>query len=308
MLPFTQHMEQAMKQPSRYIDLTTDYGFKRIFGTEVNKDLLMDFLNELFQGKKIIKDLVYNKNEHVGDTAEQGNVIFDLTCTTDDDSQFIIEVQRSKQTYFKERTIYYGSKLISDQAPQGGISGWNYAITEVYVIALMDGFHFSDTDEYLHDICLFNKKTGEIFYDKLGFIYIELLNFHKAEYALESDLDKWLYVLKNMANLKKLPAFLKKPVFQKLFTIAEYTNLSKGEKEMYDVSLKRKWDEFSALEYATEQGILQGIQQGMLQGMQQGELNGLRKSAKNMLNLGLDVDLVAKYLNLPVDEIKKLGH
>ncbi|WP_439257081.1 hypothetical protein [Lonepinella sp. BR2271] len=95
---------------------------------------------------------------------------------------------------------------------------------------------------------------------------------------------------------------------------------SKGEKEMYDVSLKRKWDEFSALEYATEQGILQGIQQGMLQGMQQGiqkgmqqgiqqgELNGLQKSAKNMLSLGLDLEIISKAVGLPVDEIKKLGH
>ncbi|WP_439257082.1 hypothetical protein [Lonepinella sp. BR2271] len=99
---------------------------------------------------------------------------------------------------------------------------------------------------------------------------------------------------------------------------------SKGEKEMYDVSLKRKWDEFSALENATEQGILQGIQQGMLQGMQQGIQKGmqqgiqqgmqqgikqgLRESAKNMLSLGLDLEIISKAVGLPVDEIKKLGH
>ncbi len=103
-----------MKHPSRYIDLTTGYGFKRIFGTEVNKDLLIDFLNDLFQGKKVIKDLVYNKNEHVGSMPSLGTVIFDLTCTTDDGSQFIIEVQRSDQNNLKQRMLYYGCKLIAD--------------------------------------------------------------------------------------------------------------------------------------------------------------------------------------------------
>ncbi|WP_439243124.1 Rpn family recombination-promoting nuclease/putative transposase [Lonepinella sp. BR2474] len=295
-----------MKTPSRYIDLTTAYGFKRVFGTDVNKDLLIDFLNELFQGKKVIKDLTYNKNEQQGDTAEQGLVIFDLTCTSEDDSQFIIEVQRSKQNYFKERTIYYGSKLISDQAPKGSVNGWNYAITEVYVIAIMDGFHFSDSKEYLHDICLFNQKTGQKFYDRLAFIYIELLNFNKPETVLESDLDKWLFVLKNMARLDKLPTFLKKPVFQKLFQIAEYSNLNKGEKQMYDVSLKRKWDEYAVREYWETEGMQKGIEKGIEKGIQKGIQETQRKNALNMLNLGLSLEIISKSVDLPIDEIKKL--
>ncbi|WP_439327486.1 Rpn family recombination-promoting nuclease/putative transposase [Lonepinella sp. BR2357] len=287
-----------MQQFSRYIDLTTDYGFKRVFGTDVNKDILIDFLNDLFQGRKIIKDLVYNKNEQVGDTSKLGTVIFDLICTADDDSQFIIEVQRSRQENFKERTIYYGSKLISDQALKGKREQWAYAINEVYVIAIMDGFHFSDTQDYLHDICLCNRKTGEIFYDKLGFIYIELLNFSKTENALESDLDKWLFVLKNMSRLDKLPVYLKKPIFQKLFQIAEYSNLSKGEKEMYDVSLKRKWDEYAVKQYWKKEGLQEGIQEGKLENM--------KSVTRNMLSLGLDVELISKAVGLSVEEIKKL--
>ncbi|WP_238387283.1 Rpn family recombination-promoting nuclease/putative transposase [Sphingobacterium olei] len=173
-----------MAQPTRYIDITTDYGFKRIFGSEANKDLLISFLNELFCGRKVIQDLYYNKNEHVGETDDIGAVIFDLTCTSIDGSQFIIEVQRTPQRNLKRRMLYYGSKLIADQAPKGGRKGWNYAISEVYVIVLMDGFPMPGRDgseDFLHDICLSKRGSGEVFYEDLGFIYIEprrALSFH----------------------------------------------------------------------------------------------------------------------------------
>ncbi|WP_439242169.1 Rpn family recombination-promoting nuclease/putative transposase [Lonepinella sp. BR2474] len=281
-------------KPSRYIDLTTDYGFKRIFGTEPNKDLLISFLNELFKSKKVIKDLTYNKNEQVGDTLSQGAVIFDLICTADDDSQFIIEVQRSAQENFKARTLYYGSKLISDQAPKGERSGWRYAISEVYVIVIMDRFRFSNTDDYLHDICLCNRKTGEIFYDRLGFIYVELLNFHKKEEQLETDLERWLFVLKNMTKLDKLSPYLRKPIFEKLFNIAEYANFSKEEKNMYDVSLKRKWDEEAVMDYAVKQGV------------RQGELKNAKENAVKMLSRGFDVQTISEITDLSVEEIKNL--
>lgn len=255
-----------------YIDPTTDYGFKRIFGSEVNKDLLIAFLNNLFRGRKTIQDLLYNKNEHVGDAEVMGNVIFDLTCTADNGEQFIIEVQRSTQVNLKRRMLYYGSKLIADQAPKGKRKEWNYGISEVYVIVLMDGFAMpdhKDSKKFLHDICLCNRDTGEIFYEDLGFIYLELINFVKVEADLESDLDKWLYILKNMSTMERLPVYLRKPIFEKLFQVAEYSKLSKEEREMYDTSLKRKWDNKAVLDYAREEGLQKGIEQGIEKGKQE---------------------------------------
>src|SRR5690606_29448283 len=146
-----------------------------------------------------------------------------------------------------------GSKRIADEAPKGKRKEWDYAIPEVYVIVLMDGFPMPESnahDRYLHDICLCYRNTGEVFYNDLGFIYLELLNFVKTESELETDLDGWLYVLKNMSKLNRIPLYLRKPVFEKLFDIAEYSRLTKEEKQMYDTSLKRKWDTAGALEYA----------------------------------------------------------
>lgn len=162
--------------PKKYIDPLVDFGFKKIFGSYSNRNLLIALLNELFRGRKKIVELVYNKNEHPGDTEEIGGVIFDLTCTASNGEQFIIEVQRSAQVNLKRRMLYYGSKLISDQAPKGKRKDWNYAISEVYVIALMDGFPMPGGDGDGHcvlDICLCNRDTGKVFYEDLGFIYLE---------------------------------------------------------------------------------------------------------------------------------------
>ena len=247
-------------EKTKYIDLTSDYGFKRVFSSEPNKDLLIDFINALFNGRKVIEDLTYDKNEYVGDTDEMGTVILDLLCTGSDGEKFVVEVQTSPQFNFKRRMLYYGSKLISDQAPKGNRKHWNYGISEVYVIVLMDGFRFSENDEarVLHDICLCYRDTGKVFYEDMGYIFIELINFTKKEDELKSDLDSWLFVLKNMSRLDKIPLYLRQPIFKKLFNIAEYSKLNREEKEMYDISLKRKWDAQGALTYAEQKGREEG--------------------------------------------------
>ena len=118
-----------------FIDPLSDYGFKFLFGREPCKDLLVDFLNEIFKGRKVIADLTYNKNERSGPGVKSRKMIFDLTCTGKDGEQFIIEVQRIRQDNFKDRAIFYSSRLIHDQPPQG--DNWDYSLKEVYFIGIM---------------------------------------------------------------------------------------------------------------------------------------------------------------------------
>ncbi len=126
--------------PGKYIDLLVDFSFKKVFGSEPNKDLLIAFLNEVFRGRKQIVDLVYNKSEHPGDLTEEGTAIFDLLCTGDKGEQFIIEVQRSAQVNFKERALFYASRLIGSLAPRGRREDWAYSLPEVYLVAILDRF------------------------------------------------------------------------------------------------------------------------------------------------------------------------
>ncbi|MDR3696003.1 Rpn family recombination-promoting nuclease/putative transposase [Mucilaginibacter sp.] len=290
------------KQPvtGKYIDPLVDFAFKKIFGSEPNKDLLIAFLNEVFRGTKHIVDLVYNKNEHPGDLMDEGAAVFDLLCTGDKGEQFLIEVQRGRQGRFKERALFYTSRLISDQAPRGKRAEWGYEITEVYLVALLENFTLegNPADKYLHDICLCDRDTGKIFYDKLGYTYIELLNFVKTEEELDSELDKWLYVLKNMSSMDKIPAYLRKPIFEKLFSIAEYTNLTKEEKNMYDSSMKYKWDNKNVLDYAVEEAKKEGKLEG--------KLEEAREIARELKKEGLTVEFIAKTTKLSIEEIEKL--
>jgi len=283
----------------KYIDPLVDFAFKKIFGSEPNKDLLIAFLNEVFRGRKHIVDLVYNKNEHHGDLKDEGAAIFDLLCTGTNGDQFIIEVQRGRQGNFKERALFYTSRLISDQAPKGKRSDWAYNLTEVYLVALLEDFtlEINRAQEYLHDICLCNRDTGEIFYDKLGYTYIELRKFVKADTELDSDLDRWLYVLKNISRMDRIPAYLRKPIFEKLFNIAEYSNLTKEEKIMYDSSLKYKWDNKNVLDYA----INEAREEERMKAFEE-----KKAIAREMKKDGLPLAQISKFTRLSVEEIEQL--
>lgn len=290
--------------PGRYIDPLVDFAFKKIFGSEPNKDLLIAFLNEVFRGRKHIVDLTYNKNEHPGDLRSEGAAIFDLLCTGTNGEQFLIEVQRGRQGNFKERSLFYTSRLISEQAPKGKRSDWAYSLTEVFLIALLEDFTLplSSPEKYLHDICLCDRDTCEIFYDKLGYTFIELRKFVKTEAELETNLDKWLYVLKNMSQMDMMPPHLHIQEFEKLFNIAEYTNLTKEEKTMYDTSLKHKWDNKNVLDYAVNEAKVEGLREGKLEG----KLEEAKKIAGELKKEGLAIDFIAKTTGLSIEEIEKL--
>jgi predicted transposase/invertase (TIGR01784 family) len=173
--------------------------------------------------------------------------------------------------------LFYAGKLISDSAPKGKRAVWNYGIPEVYVIVIMDGFRFPESREghYLHDICLCNKENGEVFYEGLEFIYIELLNFVKTASGMETDLDRWLFLFKNISTLDSIPEAMRdNPVFERVFENAEYVKLTKKEKEMYDIELKRKWDRVNILASATKQARAEAKAEGKEEVVVNGWKNG----------------------------------
>ncbi|MGJ7033590.1 Rpn family recombination-promoting nuclease/putative transposase [Niabella hirudinis] len=269
----------------RYIDPLTDFGFKRIFGSEPNKDLLIAFLNELFKGRKVIRDLVYNQQEKTGPVKEYRKAIFDLTCTGVHGETFIIEVQRANQRCFVDRAVFYTASKLHEQGPKGE-KNWDFELKEVYLIAVMD-FTFDNTlpGKYLHRVRLAEEETGQIFYNKLGFIFLELPNFQLKEEEIKTDLERWLYVLRNMGKLEKIPVILHKRIFQKLFQIAEIAHLKKEDYMLYEKDLLDKWTEYAVLKTAEEKamergmkkGIEKGIEKGIAKGMEQGMEKGIAK-------------------------------
>ncbi len=308
----------------RFIDPLSDFGFKRIFGTEANKDILIDFLNVVFAGERNVADLTFNQNENNGQIPILRKAVFDLCCTGTDGEQFIIEVQRVRQEYFKDRCLYYSSSLVRDQM-ETGVTNWKYDLKPVYLIGLMDFCFENSTDgHYLHEIRLVNRSSGEVFYDKFGLTFIEMPRFAKAESELSTELDKWLYLLKNLSKLDKIPAVLEESVYDKVFRIAEVCNLNQEEKMAWDAYLKVKWDNENSMEYAKkeamregrEEGIREGIKEGLKEGkemgMKEGKEVGIKTGieearqqvARNMKTKGFDVQTISEITGLTPEEVR----
>lgn len=181
----------------KYINPFTDFGFKKLFGTEFNKDLLIDFLNQVLAGKEQIRDLTYLNPENQGKLDTDRKAIFDVYCENERGERFIIEVQNVRQDFFKDRSIFYATFPIQEQAEKG--KDWDYALKAVYTIGILN-FSFPDKskeERYLREIQLIDTHTFEVFYDKLSFIYLEMPRFRKNEAGLETHFDKWMYVMNN---------------------------------------------------------------------------------------------------------------
>jgi predicted transposase/invertase (TIGR01784 family) len=289
----------------KFIDPLTDYGFKLLFGSEPNKDLLISFLNVLFKNRKEIIDLTYNKNERNGPQRDYRKAVYDLTCTGKDGEQFIIEVQRLHQPYFKDRALYYTSLLIHDQAPKG--KEWDYSLKEVYFIAIMD-FSFEDTHpkKYFHRIHLTDEESGEIFYDKMALIFLEIPKFNKREKSLKTDLDRWLFVLKNMSRLEKIPLILRKHIFEKVFNIAEVSNLTKEDYMNYERDLMAYWDDY-AIKKSLEHDRRIAMEKAMEKGMEKGMEKAKTESVKNLLKTGkFSISEISNYISVSEAFVRKV--
>ena len=242
---------------AKYINPYTDFGFKKIFGEEVSKPQLIDFLNSLLPEKNQIFSLTFKNNEQLGTTELDRKAIFDIYCENDKGEKFIVELQKAKQNYFKERTIYYSTFPIREQAEKGE---WNYNLTAVYCIGILD-FTFDDYEteiersEYLHTIKLKNQ-NGEVFYDKLTYVYLEMPNFGKKENELETRLDKWLYFIKHLEDFQNIPAIFSDKVFEQAFEKAELSKLGQTDLDKYENSLKVYRDLKAVLDTAFDEGKL----------------------------------------------------
>ena len=266
-----------MRIKDRYISPFTDFGFKKLFGTDPNKDILIDFLNELLRKDEgEIKDINYLSKEQLGRTIDDRKAIFDIYCENNKGEKFIVEIQKAKQNYFKERSIYYSTFPIQQQSEKGK---WDFELKSVYTIGILD-FVFDedkeDNEVYHHEVQLFDKQTQRVFYDKLTYVYLEMPKFTKKEDELETHFDKWLFVLKNLEDLTKRPARLQEKVFRKLFKQAEIANYSDAEYTEYEESLKAYRDLKNSIDTAFSEGRAEGMAEGRQKSRRHGRRHGGR--------------------------------
>lgn len=279
----------------RYINLFTDFGFKKLFGDEPNKDLLISLLNSLLAGKEQIADLSYLKNERLGKSEGERRAVYDLYCTNNEGEKFIVEIQRVKQEFFKDRSLYYSTFAIQEQALKG--QKWNYELKAVYMIAVLD-FEFSEEQpaKLQHRVRLMEEQTKDIFYDKLIFIYLEIPKFHKELEELSNDYERWLYAFKNLHRLRDRPKALEEGVFKKLFELAEIASMKTRERTVYENSLKDYWDLKSSMETYFKEGREEGIAQRNTE------------MARMMLANNEPIEKIMRYTGLSQSEIENLNN
>lgn len=272
----------------KYINPFTNFGFKKIFGEEANKDLLIDFLNELLTDKGKIINITYLKSECLGATDLDRKAIFDLYCENEKGEKFIVEMQRAKQDYFKDRSLYYATFPVQEQAKKGD---WNYQLNSVFSIAITD-FIIDEENKtkLLHDVRLIEKETQKEFYDKLRFIYVEIKKFDKSLEEIETHFEKWLYVLENLVKIEEIPPKLQEKVFKKLFQVAEIARFDAGQLQSYRDSEKNYLD-FTA-----------SLKTSFREGKEEREI----EISKNLIILGADNEFISKATSLTPSQIDKL--
>lgn len=292
---------------SVYLNPFTDFGFKKLFGEEASKEILLDFLNEVLREEEgRITSLEYKRTEHLGDSALDRKAIFDLYCENEKGEKFIVEMQKSKVNFFKDRSVFYSTFPIREQAEQGE---WNFKLKAVYTIAILD-FVFEedkdDPDKLLYHVQLSDTDTHKVFYDKLTFIYLEMPKFKKSLEACETHFERWLYVLRNLSRLDRYPEQLQDKIFEKLFDKAEVSNLNRADQDAYTQSLKYYWDLNAAIETAVDDGFEQGREEGRAEGVVEGERRKAEQSAQKMIGKGFSNTEIAEITGLSDSEVETL--
>jgi predicted transposase/invertase (TIGR01784 family) len=273
---------------SKYFNPYTDFGFKKLFGEEGSKDLLIDFLNQLLPAHHQIAQLSFKNPENFSNTAEERKAIFDIYCESVSGERFIVEMQKAKMHFFKDRSLFYSTFPIREQGQKGV---WNFRLLPVYFIAILDFVYDEKEDErkFRRDVCL-KDQDGDVFYDKLHFKFLQMPLFNKTENELETHFDKWVYFLKHLEDMDHIPAILNEPVFQKGFDIAEVSHLSS---EQYDDYLK------SVLSYNEAKAVTDTA-------FADGKRDEKFETARTMLAEGFEIATVARITKLTEAEIKTI--
>ncbi|GHT35732.1 hypothetical protein FACS189427_05700 [Planctomycetales bacterium] len=321
---------------SRYINPYTDFGFKKLFGEEANKDLLIDFLNAVLPLESKIVSLEFRNPEQLPDNIVDRKAIFDIACVGEHNESFTVEMQKSQQQYFKDRALFYLSFPIQRQAQKGD---WDFNLNPVYLVAVLN-FIYDESEEKqkIYRLVSLKDQDGEEFLEKLKMVFLQMPLFKLSEPELKTQKDKWMYFLKNLENFDEIPAILREPVFEKAFGTAEYLKYSPEVQEAYQRDLMIYRDNVNVVKTARLKGLAEGEARGLAKGEAKGKAEGLAEGkakgkaeglaegkakgkaeglaegeakrsaevARNLKSMGLKPADIAKATGLSIADVEKL--
>ncbi|WP_341823961.1 Rpn family recombination-promoting nuclease/putative transposase [Wolbachia endosymbiont (group A) of Udea olivalis] len=282
---------------SKFLDPKNDVSFKRIFGTEKNRDILIHFLNDIlgFTGKNEIKDIEFLSTIQDPDIAAKKQSIVDVLCRDSTGAQYICEMQVAKTKGFEKRAQYYAAKAYSRQADKGD---QYHDLKEIIFIAIADCILFPDKSEYKSKHTIRDEDTNEHDLKDFYFIFIELPKFPKTkEDQLLSIVEKWVYFFRYADETSEQE--LERIIGSDLIIKRAYEELNRfnwSEKEFiaYEQEIRRIRDEQAILAQKLDDAKLEGRQEEKIE------------VAKNSLKAGVSIDVIAQITGLSHSEISQL--
>ena len=283
----------VMSYKFKYADLLNDEVFKLVFGRESTKDVMIEFLNQVILDRKILDLEFIDKEMHPIERDAKGTV-YDMFCKTDDGSRIIVEVQRRKQPFYPERALYYSTFQIQRQVEAGAEY---YDFLPVYVVSILDFKMDDDPDANAVRTAyrLYEEASHKLLTDRVTFIFIELPKFTKTVEELDGNILEGMYFcFKNMTELESRPEVLDHQIFTKIFDVTELYNMDQDTRDKVLENMTTERDLRNQMTYAREEG------------REEGHVEERAKNAKNLRDLGVDPEIIAKATGLTVEEIQNL--
>lgn len=277
----------------QFVDVKTDIAFKKIFGSEQHKDILIGFLNAVLEleGDRRIKSVTLKNPWQPPDIPILKETILDIRAVDNRGISFIVEMQVKDTNFFDKRAMYYTAKAYTGQIKKGE----NYPkLNQVIFIGILD-FNSFEGDNYLTRHLILNCETMKQDLRDLEFNFIELKKFNKQEEELESIIEKWIYFIKNAENLTMIPKSAAEiPELNEAYTLAAMNAWTEEELEIYEY-----WQIRDAAD-------IYGMEEQFGKGKLEGKLEGKIEIALEMIKDGESNDKIRKYTGLTDEEIEGL--
>ena len=293
----------------QFISPQNDFAFKRIFGNEQHKEVLISFLNSVLDlsGERQVTEVQLADPYQVPRLKHLKETVLDIKVTCRSGRQFIVEMQVEQQRSFHKRALYYTSKAYVEQLPRGKAYP---ELKPVYFIGVLN-FETTSNSNYLSRHRILDAETHEQHISDFEFCLIELPKFTKRENELQSVVDKWIFFLKYLGSSAGedkdfASIFASEPPLLQALEIARYYSLSKAEISAYEAREKHRMIEEANVDTARFEGHAKGKEEGRAEGEQIGMRKGLQIAAKTLVKNGFSVDAIARELQIDPTEVQQL--
>ena len=290
---------------SKFLDPKNDVAFKKVFGSEKHKDILIHFINDILElkGSNQIEEVEFLSPIQNAEIASKKQSIVDVLCKDKNGVQIIVEMQVAPTKGFEKRAQYYAAKAYSRQLNSGKeVDGKYQNLKEVIFIAIADCIIFPNKIAYKSDHIILDKKSHEHDLQDFSFTFIELPKFNKTNIdELSNILEKWCFFFKNASktseeDLKKLIG--SDLVIEQAYDALSQFNWSEPELIAYDQEIKRIRDNIAAFDYQ--------LDKAKAEGMEKGKAERDIEIAKNLLLLNIPLDTISSSTGLSLSELQKL--